>query len=550
AASAGAGGSRATRHGISLRVPRPTLAEVPHSEAVLERRMVSHDLWPARLIERRQGSQTTLPARVYWPRNREDLQTILVAASEAGIPVVPFGAGSGVCGGVSPRADAWVVDMKRMNRLVEVDFARSTCSVEAGMNGERLERMLNARQRSLGHFPSSIYCSTVGGWLAARSAGQLSSRYGKIEDLVVAVEGVDGQGRPIAASIDDPRTGPAALRALIGSEGALCIFTGCTLRVHRVPSHRWLRGFAFPSLEQGILAMREIMRAGEAPSVLRTYDVLDAALGGSRGRAPGPDRITAGALSVAGQENSGANDEQLRGLRRLGAAVESSTLFNHPRLLRRLTGSLLGHPMVLRALSRSTHGPCRTVVGLEGEESDLQRRVPQLRERFARAGAVDLGDDPGVRWLHHRHRVSYRMSHVFAAGAWVDTMEIATGWAGVLPLYRAMRTALSNVALVTCHFSHAYIDGCSLYFTFVGGGRAGGGATGDRGHYDLTWSRALEVVRRSGATLSHHHGVGRSKLAGLTRDSGTLELLATLKQSLDPAGILNPGVLGLGGRRG
>lgn len=510
--------------------------------------MVAHDLWPARLLEQRDGTAPTLPARVYWPSDDAEVRALVIAASDADVPVVPFGAGSGVCGGISPSHDAWVIDMKRMDRLIEVDDARGTCTVEAGMNGERLERELNARDLSLGHFPSSIYCSTVGGWLATRSAGQLSSRYGKIEDLVVAIEGIDGKGRSIAASIDDRRTGPAALRALLGSEGALCIFTRCTLRVHKVPSHRWLRGFAFPSLQGAISAMREVMRAGEAPSVLRTYDALDAALSGSRGRTPGPDRLVPGAISVAAQEHSGAAGVHRGTLGHLGGRLEATALFERPRLLRHLSGSLLGHPLVLRALSRSIDGPCRTILGLEGDDAELKIRVPELRARMTAAGAIDLGDEPGERWLRHRHRVSYRMSHVFAAGAWVDTMEVATGWEGVLPLYRAMRHALVEIALVTCHFSHAYMDGCSLYFTFVGGGQAGCGETAARARYDSTWARALDVVRRSGATLSHHHGVGRSKLAGLTRDDGTRELLIMLKRELDPAGILNPGVLGLGER--
>lgn len=512
--------------------------------------MVAHDLWPARLLERREGSAPMLPARVYWPSDAAELQAIVVAAGDEGVPVVAFGAGSGVCGGISPSRDAWVIDMKRMDRLLRVDRAQSTCTVEAGINGERLERRLNAQGLSLGHFPSSIYCSTVGGWLATRSAGQLSSRYGKIEDLVVAIEGVDGKGRSIAASIDDRRTGPAALRVLLGSEGALCIFTRCTLRVHPVPSHRWLRGFAFPSLECAIGAMRAVMRAGDAPSVLRTYDALDAALSGSRGHTPGPDQILPGALSVAAQEHSGA-ERVLRGrVAHLGASLEAQVLFERPTLLRHLAGSLLGHPLVVRALSRSIDGPCRTVLGLEGDAVELRGRVAALRARMTEAGALDLGDEPGVRWLRHRHRVSYRMSHVFAAGAWVDTMEVAAGWEEVLPLYRAMRHALEGVALVTCHFSHAYVDGCSLYFTFIGGGPGGADEPNDRARYDLTWDRALEVVRLRGATLSHHHGVGRSKLAGLARDQGTSEVLLMLKHALDPAGILNPGVLGLGARHG
>lgn len=524
------------------------LSEVPVSRLPLDRRMVAHDLWPRRLIERREHLAPTLPERVFWPENEAQLVAVVKAARAEGRPLVPFGAGSGVVAGISPTDDAWVVDMKRMSRLLSIDEERGTCTVEVGILGERLERALNARGLSLGHFPSSIYCSTVGGWLAARSAGQLSSRYGKIEDLVVGVEGVDGAGRRIAASIDDPETGPGALRLLIGNEGSLCIFTRATLRVHPLANHRWMRGFSFADLDDAIRACRALLVAGEAPSVLRVYDPLDTLLAGALTPSDEPDRVVAGGIARAGLERSGPEDDDAEEptlLEALADQVERLALFSRPRATRRLVGELLARPTLASSLISRWASSSRMVLGIEGEADEVLRRAGSLRARVIGFGGVDVGDGPGSRWVLHRHRVSYRMSRAFAAGGWVDTMEVATGWDGVVPLYHEVRDALRDVAIVMCHFSHAYVDGASLYFTFAGGGIVGDGPHSARGRYDLAWERALTTVRRHGAVLSHHHGVGRSKAGALRRDEGTNALLRGLKAALDPDGILNPGVLGL-----
>ena len=142
------------------------------------------------------------------------------------------------------------------------------------------------------------------------------------------------------------------------------------------------------------------------------------------------------------------------------------------------------------------------------------------------------------------------MAKAFAAGGWVDTMEVATGWAQVVPLYHAVQDALRDVAVVMCHFSHAYVDGCCLYFTFAGGGAEGRGERSAFARYDLCWERAMATCRRMGANISHHHGVGRSKSRSWRRSDGAHRLLTELKAALDPDGVLNPGVLGLGDAEG
>src|SRR5947209_12557753 len=147
------------------------------------------------------------------------------------------------------------------------------------MMRQRVDELLEARGATLGHFPSSIYCSSVGGWLAARSAGQLSSRYGKIEDMVLSVEAIDGTGAHLR-TLDGPSAGPDLTQLLVGSEGTLAVITSARLRIWPQPRAQWLRGVKFPSVQRGMRALQEVMRSGLRPAVARLYDPLDTLLAG------------------------------------------------------------------------------------------------------------------------------------------------------------------------------------------------------------------------------------------------------------------------------
>jgi len=136
------------------------------------------------------------------------------------------------------------------------------------------------------------------------------------------------------------------------------------------------------------------------------------------------------------------------------------------------------------------------------------------------------------------------MARTFASGGWVDTMEVACSWRDVHAVYDEVRAALRDVAVVMCHFSHAYVDGCSLYFTFAGGGSDDGGADSAYARYDEAWAKAMDACKRVGANVSHHHGVGRSKAGMLPWTGALTSSLRELKAALDPHGILNPGIFG------
>ena len=193
---------------------------------------------------RGRGRAPALPDRVSWPASTGEVSALLADAAAEGVAVVPYGAGSGVCGGASGRAGAWVLDTKDLATIGPLDADARTVRVGAGVIGQQLEDWLQARGYTLGHSPSSISCSTVGGWAAARSAGQFSSRYGVFEDMVVALEAVAPSiGRfTLGAGGDRP---DAWMDLVLGSEGTLAVITELTLRVWPAPEARLLRGYRF-----------------------------------------------------------------------------------------------------------------------------------------------------------------------------------------------------------------------------------------------------------------------------------------------------------------
>jgi alkyldihydroxyacetonephosphate synthase len=485
---------------------------------------------------------------VVWPESIREVVAIVKLAREQRIPIVPYGGGSGVCGGAVPVRGGITIDTKRMQQLRSVHSEELVCDVEAGLSGERFERELARRGYTFGHFPSSIYCSTVGGWLATRAAGQLSTKYGKVEDRVAGLTVVTGRGEIIET--DGPTRalrGPNWTQLICGSEGTLGIITSARLRVSPAPQLRVFRGFEVDDIPTGVAAIRRVMHKGLRPAVVRLYDELDTLMNAMSHHdaseadpevmmPPVPD-VTAGALPawpVLQREDHGFVERMLqlargKGLRRgaINAALGRSEIVN------RLFG----------AVEKVARRGCRIVIGLEGARIRTEVEAALTFAELDAAGARDKGEDPGWAWLKHRYAVSYRMSPVFRDGAFVDTMEVACSWDRLLDLYAAVRGALGQHAIVMAHFSHAYADGCSIYFTFAG--HAVDAASSER-LYDTIWRDGLEAATRVGATISHHHGVGLLKAPYMQSEHReAMAIFEAVKQSLDPDAVFNPGKMGL-----
>lgn len=478
----------------------------------------SRDMWPRSLIRQRGGILDHPPDVIVWPETPGQVSDVVRLARKAGLPVVPFGAGSGVCAGTLPVRGGIVLDLKRMNRILRLDAEDRLLVVEAGAVGENLERELNRRGFTLGHFPSSMYCSTVGGWIAARGAGQCSSRYGKIEDMVQSVTFIDAEGRLYSTPLRRPGVSAWSIDPLlVGSEGTLGIITSAALVLRELPAERWYRGFRFPNVASGVEGMRLIFRQGLRPSVLRLYDEFDTVIAKT---GPEEEDVAEPVLAGAGEKVSGP-------LKRL-ASLGLRRLLQSPRLLNRVVDML--------------PGGCLMVVVAEGVPEEREYTSEAITTLCRSRGAVDLGEGPGRHWWKHRYSISYKQAPLFVAGAFVDTMEVAATWDRILPLYKAVRRAVSPLAFIMAHFSHAYREGCSIYFTFAAAARDDAAAAT---LYDRIWDAAQEKVLSEGAVVSHHHGVGMSKQRFLVRQLAEANVLAqAVKNAFDAGGLFNPGKLG------
>jgi alkyldihydroxyacetonephosphate synthase len=520
---------------VSL-VPRPATSVLRGLRGVLanlglrasvdeaDRVAYARDLWPRHHLGVRAGlAAAHKPAAIAWPASTDELAALVRWAARERVPLVPFGAGSGVCGGVLPRADALVVDLKRMARIRAIDPSAPLVDVEAGHMGVPLEQALGRAGFTLGHFPSSILCSTVGGWIATRSAGQCSGAYGKIEDMVVSLECVTGTGEIV--HLRRRERGPDLASLVIGSEGTLAVVASAKLRLHPAPTARAFGAWSFPTTEHGWEAMRAIFQSGLRPAVARLYDPFDAML------------ARRGAVKSAGDDDD-PDRERDAAPGRGGAALR--TVLKRPTLL----NELLHSSVVARAL-----GGAMLVVIFEGVGEPPGRALEEAR-RLVENGLRGAwqGAAPAERWLAHRYAVSYRQAPVFANGGFVDTMEVAAPWSRLGALYEAVRRALGDHVFVMAHFSHAYPDGCCIYFSFAG---SAGARTNARGWdaeceaiYDRTWRAALAAAVGAGGTIAHHHGVGRSKAPRLADELGAgVDVVRAAMRAFDPEGILNPGNL-------
>ena len=470
----------------------------------------ARDLWPRALVDIQSGElPTNRPGAVVWPERAEQVSQLLELSRAEGFRVVPFGAGSGVCGAVLPDERTIVIDSKRMLEF-RIDRDAPVVHAGAGVLGLTLEAELAKQGYTAGHFPSSIVCSTVGGWVAARGAGQCSSRYGKIEDMVAGLDCVLGNGDFVP--MRRRQSGPDLVPLITGSEGTLGFITEVTLRLHPAPRVRRFLAYSCATIESGFDILRTMMQAGLRPEVARLYDPIDSVLLGQSSDAKKSPKNRSPAVGHW-----------------FGVAARQA--LRKPRWLQR----------TIEALEGNVLGGATLLLIFEGEAEEANQDASRAAAVCSRAGARSLGEGPARRWLAHRYGVSFRQSSAFRLGAFTDTMEVAAPWSKLEAVYQSVRRELSEHALVMAHLSHAYADGCSIYFTFSALGARGGNA---RERYEAAWRAGLGAALSAGANLSHHHGVGRSKAARLAAELGQgTELLSRLRAAWDPSGMFNLGAL-------
>jgi alkyldihydroxyacetonephosphate synthase len=448
------------------------------------------------LARLRAGHLEAAPDAVVLPSDAGALRRVLEVCAAEGVAVVPFGGGTSVVGGVEPlrgpHARLISLDLARL-RGVEVDRRSLTARLGAGLRGPEAEAALSASGVTLGHFPQSFEYATIGGFAATRSAGQASSGYGRFDALVTALRLV----APAAdlRTLDTPHSaaGPSLRELVLGSEGIFGVIPEVTVRVRPAPAVRRYEGWIAEGFEAGAEIVRALAQGPGLPDVVRVSD----------------EEETRVSLALSGP--------------------------------RGLAGSLFGG--YLRA--RRRREGCLIVIGLEGDAESVARRRALAARALRGGGAAYLGRAAGRSWEHGRFQAPYLRDTLMDAGAMVETLETAHTWMRLGELHVAVATAIRDSltaqgtpGLVLCHLSHAYPDGASLYFTFI--------SRAKRGEEIEQWravkSAASETIVAKGGTITHHHAVGRDHAPYMEAEVGRtgLDVLRSVKERLDPTGIMNP----------
>ena len=238
----------------------------------------AHDAWPLSEAKIRAGEALPLADLIVFPVSTEEVSQVLVIANEMKIPVTPVGGGAGTCGGTLPIYGGMQLDLKRMDKILSIDHESLLVTVQSGVVGIDLEEAVNRHGYTMGHTPTSLRASNVGGFIATRSGGSLSSLYGKIEDLTLGLEVVLADGNVIRTkAVPRHSVGPDLRQLFIGSEGTLGVITEATLRMFPIPEERRFRSMAFRDVHSGLVAIRQIFRH-TTPSLVRLYDPVDTAM--------------------------------------------------------------------------------------------------------------------------------------------------------------------------------------------------------------------------------------------------------------------------------
>lgn len=454
------------------------------------------------MIRLRQGDLGSAPDAVVFPVSHAETQRVLEICSEASVAVVPFGGGSSVVGGVEGKPGEGhravvTVDTTKMSGLLDLDPVSRTATFQAGVWGPDLEEALQRRGFTLGHYPQSFEFSTLGGWIAARGAGQQSNRYGTANKWLVAARVATPAGEWRTLAVPQSAAGPDLKELICGSEGTLGVITEATVKVHELPEARDYRAYLFRSFEAGALAIRKIVQAELPVAMLRLSDADETYFFGTFKRLLHPaGKVTAVAERVLSTAGFG-------------------------------------------------EGRCVLMVGIEGEEASVRATQARVRRVAMSAGGLPVGAGPGRAWLEQRFRMPYLRDPMLDRGVGVDTLETSTEWSNLLRLYRAVRRAIRGElgpnAAVLAHISHSYPDGASLYFTFF----FARDLDDEIGQWLRVKRAASDAIAEHGGTISHHHGVGQDHAPWFRAEKGEagVGLLAAAKASLDPEGILNPGKL-------
>jgi alkyldihydroxyacetonephosphate synthase len=432
---------------------------------------------------------------VAFPNGERDITSLLEWCADVGAAAIPYGGGTSVVGGVEPDtggafSGAVSIDLRNLDRVLEVDHTSRAALIQAGASGPVLEDQLREHDLTLRHFPQSFELSTLGGWIATRAGGHFATLYTHIDDLVESVRAITPAGAYESRRLPGSGAGPSPDRLLMGSEGILGVITQAWVRLQARPTFRASSGVRFADFAAGAEAVRALSQSGLYPTNCRLLDPTEAAVTGADAGGK--------ALLVLGFESA-----------------------DHP---------------VDAWMSRALE-----LCGDHGGEITADRR--QAGDR------VDGGTTDAVSsWREAFLRAPYLRDTFVAAGILAETFETAVTWdrfpafyASVMEATRRALDAVCGEGLLTCRFTHVYPDGPAPYFTILAPVRRGS----ELEQWAEIKAAASDAVIAGGGTITHHHAVGRDHRPWYDRQrpDAFASALAGAKSALDPAGLMNPGVL-------
>jgi alkyldihydroxyacetonephosphate synthase len=458
------------------------------------------------LLRIRAGDIPRAPDVVVYPGNEAEVQLIVDRAVAADAVIIPYGGGTSFSGSLSVPEDETrpviSLDLGRLNQLIDIDEESGLARIQAGAPGPDLEEQLGARGWVLGHYPDSFTHSTLGGWVATRSSGMQSDKYGDISDIArgmrVVMPGKVLEVRPIPAT----STGPSVREMVLGSEGRLGVITEVTVQVRRIPELRVILGYLFPSWEAGLAAMQEISTSDAHPSITRVSDAKETT------------------FSFATRKKS--------------SRISISSLISK------------GMMKVLERRGWKLDEICLSFIGYEGGKAHVARQKAIVKDIVGRHGGIVVGKGPGELYDQKKFDTPYIRDFLLDRGAIGDVSETAAPWSKLMPLYTNVLAAAEKVyahlgvsGWIMCHLSHSYHSGACLYFTFA----FKHDGVDPLGQYEQLKNAIQQAFVDSAGTLSHHHAVGTEHAAWLEQDiSGPgVHMIDGLFTAMDPGRNFNPG---------
>ncbi|MCU1579965.1 MAG: FAD/FMN-dependent dehydrogenase [Rhodoglobus sp.] len=456
------------------------------------------------LIRVRSNTILRSPDVVVYPADEAEVQGIVDAAIAANAVIIPFGGGSNIGGSLEPipeeKRTIVSLDLGRLHKVIAIDTESGLARIQAGAQGPDLEEQLNAKGWTIGHFPDSFTHSTVGGWVATRSSGMQSDKYGDIADIARGLRVVRPGGVLVLRPLPSTSSGPSVREMILGSEGRLGVITEVTVQVHRTPAKRDVYAYFFPNWKAGMAAMQAIAESDAAPTITRISD----------------SRETGFSL---------ATSKDRKGFDKF------------------LAGTVL--PGLMKSKGWTLEDICLSFIGYEGSVSHAKRQKSLVDAIVKKHGGMGVGKGPGILYDQKKFDTPYLRDFLLDMGAAGDVSETAAPWSKLVgvheAVYAAANKAFDEIGIkgwIMSHMSHSYHSGACLYFTF-----AFVFGKDPIGEYNTVKRAIQQAFVDNDATISHHHGVGLEHSPWLAEDisSEGVKVMTGLLTSADPGENFNPG---------